>query len=357
MAVVVIPTLLAAVYFGLVESPIYQSNAEFLIQQANETSTLNGLGQFLQSTGISTTSNQSYTVNSYLLSRDAVGDLQKKINLRAIYDRPNADFLNRFPNFIFGPSFENLFNHYNEWASVNFDSGSGITTLTVTAFRPSDAHAVAESLLLLSEAEVNRLNDRVRNDTLRAARREVTTLQNRLLDIQNQITAFRNRQHLLDPAESSTQAVSLVSSVETQLVEARAALKQTEVTTPHSPELPALREKVDALQAQSASEAYKGAGSSTSLAPKLSEYQALLLKQQFVQQMLQSAVTALESAEATVQQQQLYLSRVAEPSTPDAPYFPFRHPIEILVFTVSVLMIYGIGKMIQGAVAEHMGRD
>lgn len=357
MIVVVLPTVLTIIYACFIEANVYTSSAQFMMKSANESSTLTGLGSFLQSTGISTTPNDSYTVDAYLMSRDAVQQLEKNPGLRAIYGRPEGDFITRFPNFLFGPSFENLFAHYTEWVKADLDSSSDITTLTVNSYRPGDSQAIAERLLGLSEDEVNRLNDRIRNDALKGARREVAQLQDRLIQVQNEVTAFRNSHQLLDPNQTSTQSVSLLATLEGQLVTARATLNQMQVAAPRSPQLPGLRARVAALQAQVAAETAKGAGGSTSLAPKIADYQALLLRQQFLQQMLQSAVTSLEAAEATVQQKQLYLARVAEPSVADRPTNDvWSRIVQVLIIFISVLLVYWVGRMLGAVLKEHLGK-
>jgi capsular polysaccharide transport system permease protein len=208
-------------------------------------------------------------------------------------------------------------------------------------------------MLTLAETEVNRLNDRVRQDTVKSARHEVEMLQKRSQEIQDQITEFRNRELLLNPEETSSQAVTLLSTLEGQLVANRSTLIQLETSAPRSPQIPALRNQVAALESQVAAEQRKGAGGSETLAPKIAVYNQLLLKQQQVSTMLTAAVTALEGAEATILQQQLYISRVEEANLPDYPWYPYR-TIYTLVVLVSSLLVYGIGKVIVTAIREHV---
>ena len=113
VVVVVIPSILAIAFFGFIQSNIYTSTAQILIKSPSQTSSLNGLGSFLQSTGITSTPSDSYTVNNYLISRAVVTSLEENPNIRALYSRPEADFIDRFPNIFVSNSFENLFQHYN----------------------------------------------------------------------------------------------------------------------------------------------------------------------------------------------------------------------------------------------------
>jgi capsular polysaccharide transport system permease protein len=353
MLVVVLPTVLATIYYGLIAADIYTSTAQFIVKDSNQSVNLSGIGAFLQSTGLATSSNDAYTVDDYLQSRDALYVLEKKIGIRAMYDRPEADFIAKFPTLLFHSSFENLYWHYTWWIEVDFDTTSNVTTFYVYAFRAQDAYKMAKEVLNLAEGQVNKMNDRARYDALKGALREVKTLQARNVAAQIQITSFRDKYLNLDPNESSTQAVALLSGLEADIASTRASVTQLQKSAPSSPQIPGMLARIDALQRQIAAEERKDAGGGKTLAPKMQEYGALILNQQFIQTMLQAAVNSLEGAEATVQQQEIYIERVEEPNVPDLAYLPYRL-IYILLVLVTALLVYWIGRMLVGAVLSHL---
>jgi capsular polysaccharide transport system permease protein len=344
---------LATIYYGLIAADIYVSSPQFVVKDTNQNAGLSGIGAFLQSTGLATSANDAYAVDAYLASRDALKELEKDPGIRVMYDRPEADFVARFPNLIFGPSFENLYWHYSDWVDVEFDTTSNVTSVTVYGFRRDDVQAIANRLLALGETMVNRMNDRARYDTLRGARREVAQLQARAAAVQAQITQFRNDNLIIDPNQSSTESTSLLAALESNLASARAALSQLQQSAADSPQIPGLKSRINALESQIVQEERRSAGAGNTLAPKMAQYGDLLLQQQFIQQMLQSAVTSLEASEATVQQQQLYLERVAQPNLPDRPQYPYRL-LDILITAITSLLVYGIGRMFTTAVLEHI---
>jgi capsular polysaccharide transport system permease protein len=352
--VVVAPSIAAAAFFGFIQSPIYTSTAEIMIKAPSQTSTLNGIGSFLQSAGITTSPSDSYTVNSYLVSRSVVKELEKDPGIRAIYSRPEADFIDRFPNFFMGGSFENLFAHYNHWVSISFDSNSNITTLAVKAFRAKDAQALADRLIALSELKANDINNRVREHGLKQAREEVALLQQKSIENQARITSFRSRASVLDPNQASTQAVSLQSSLELDLVASRAALRQMQAATPRSPMIPALAARVSALEAQARAEQAKGTEGKDSLAPKIAQYQQLTTEQQVIQQMLQSAVTAMEASSVSVQAQQIYVAPIASPNLADRGQSLYDRLVAIILSVSTFLLVYGIGRLLAAAVGDYV---
>ncbi len=352
--VVVAPTIMAVAFFGFIQSPIYTSTAEIMIKAPSQSSSLNGIGSFLQSAGITSTPSDSYTVNSYLVSRSVVKDLEKDPGIRAIYSRPEADFIDRFPNFFMTKSFENLFQHYNSWISISYDANSNITTLAVKAFRASDAQNLAQRLITLSEIKANDINNRVREHGLKQARDEVAVLQQKAVTNEARITSFRSRESVLDPNQASTQAVSLLSSLESELVSSRAALTQTQMAAPNSPMIPALKSRVSALEAQAKAEQLKGTAGTDSLAPKMAQYQQLTSEQQVLQQMLQSALTAMEASSVSLQAQQIYIAPIAVPNLPDRGQSIYDRLLDIILSVTTFLLIYGIGRLLAAAVGDYV---
>jgi capsular polysaccharide transport system permease protein len=353
--VVALPTVLAAIYYGLIAAPIYTSTAEFIVKDANQNVSLSGLTSFLQSTGLATSTNDAYSVAAYLTSRDVVAALERKPGIRTIYNRPEADFIAKFPTLLFRPSFENLYWHFTWWTEVEFDTTTNVTTIYVWAFRAKDAQFIANELLDEAESQVNRMNDRARFDAIKGALREVKTLEQRNTIIQKKITAFRNKYLYLDPNASGSQAVALLSGLEADIASTRASVAQLQKSAPSSPQIPGLDSRIESLQQQIAVVEHNNAGAVGTLAPKMEEYGALLLDQSFVQLMLQTAVTTLEGAEATVQQQEMYVERVAEANLPDIAFYPFPYGLlDFLLVAMTTFFVYVIGKVLVRAVLEHL---
>jgi capsular polysaccharide transport system permease protein len=352
---VLAPTIAAIAYYGFFVAPIYMSTAAYVVKDASQSPSASGLGQFLQSAGLATSANDAYAISAYISSRDALAELDKTINIRALYNRPEADFLAKFPNFytFFQKSFEWLYWHYYWWIEVDFNTTTNITTIYAWAFRPDDAHAIAQKLLVLSENAVNAMNDKAHLDAFRAGRDEVNQLQQRATDIQAQITAFRDNELILNPNQTSTDATNLRMTLENALVGARALLNQLQGTAPSSPQIPGLKLRIKSLEDQVNEQEHKNSGGPQTLAPKISKYDALLLQQQFIQQMLQAAVSGLENAEVSAIQQTLYLQRVSEPSTPDSQTISYRIVNPLLIF-ITALLIYGTGRMVVSTVREHL---
>ncbi len=351
---VIAPTLVAVLYYGVIASDIYVSEAQFIIRSTHKTST-NALGSFLQNVGLVRSQDDTFSVQTFITSRDAVRQLEQRNDLRAVLGRQEGDFVNRFPSLFGGDRFEQLYKSYQSFVSVIFDSTTGISTLRVRAFRADDAHAIAGAILDYGEALVNRLNDRARQDSIDVAKREVASSEERVARAQTALTTYRLRTSMLDPATASNAAFELVSKLSAELAASQAQIAEVAKATPSSPHIASLRNRVAALEGQIAEERRKIVGDNDSIALKIAEYERLALERQFSDKALASAIGSLETARIEAQHKQLYLERVVEPNRPDYALYP-RRIMSILITLVTCLMVYGIAWLISAGVREHAGR-
>ena len=123
---------------------------------------MSGRGAVLQGTGVSRSQDDTYSVHDYVLSRDALAELDQKLALRKIYSSPEIDPVSRFTSLDWDSSFESFYRYYKRRVSVDYDTVSSITVLTVRAYTAEDARKVNDLLLLMGERLVNQLNARRR---------------------------------------------------------------------------------------------------------------------------------------------------------------------------------------------------
>jgi capsular polysaccharide transport system permease protein len=310
------------------------------------------LSGFLQSTGFVRAQDDSYSVVDFIRSRDAVKELVAHNNLKEILDRPEADFIMRFPNFWSEATDESLFKHYLRFIKISTDSSSGITSLEVRAFRPDDAYALARALVGHSEALINRLNDRARQDAIRYAKDEVAIAEKRLAEVQRRVTGFRNRETMVDPKHQSTTALDLVAKLASEAAAQKAQLREVERQAPQSPQIPALRTRIAATEQQISVERAKIVGSDGSMAPRIAQYEQLLLERDLAARMLDSSTTSLENAKIDAQRQQLYLERIVEPNVPDRALYP-KSLYDVLLTLGIALATFAIVYILLVHIYEH----
>lgn len=354
LIIVAIPTLATGVYYLLIAAPIYVSEAQFVVRERGHPPAAAALGTVLQSVGIDMGENQTdaYEVQQYMESRDAVQELVRSHNLRAVLDRPEGDFLAKFPRPFERASFENLYQNYQRFVTVGYNANTGISTLRVEGFRPGDAHEIAVALLAGGEQLVNKLNERAAADAVDEARRQVMEAEDQSLKAETALTAFRNRERMIDPDRASAAGSELLGKLEGQLVTMRAERAGLAASAPESPQLPILDRRIAAFEAQLDAERLRIAGQNNSLAPKMGEYEALTLEREFAVKSLAAAETALETARADARRKQLYLERVVSPNLPDKAERP-RRLLALLTVVVTCLLAYGTIALILAGLREH----
>lgn len=354
VAVVIVPTLLAAIYYLLIAAPLYVSEAKFVVAQKDQTNTGGGLTGVLASVGASATSEEinAYEVQSYMLSRDAIHDLVRSADLIKVLGRPEGDFLFRFPRPFERVNIESVYNAYPRFVTVDYDLQTGISTLKVRAFRPGDAQRIALALMDRGEAWVTRLNDKALADAVEQSERQVQDAQARVAAAQTALTTYRNKERLIDPDKSSAADLELIGQIEGQIAMLRAERAGLAASAPESPQLPVLDRRIAAYVAQEDAVRARTAGEADSLAPKVAEYQRLLLDRDIQAKALEGAVRELESARLDARRQQLFVQRVVSPSLPDHAQEP-RRLLTIFIVLVTSLVLFAIISLVVAGLQEH----
>lgn len=351
LLVVAAPTLVAALYFFLIASPRYVSEARFIVRAANQAQP-SSLGVALQGVGLSSTSTDAFAVHEYALSQDGIRDLKRQFDLDAMLRPRGADLLSGWPRLGEERSDRSLEAALERFVTVGYNSATGISTLRVQGFAPRDSQVLAEALLQGGERLVNRLNDRASADAVSDARTMRDEARLHLANAQQQLTAFRNQEQFIDPARSATEGGQLIGNLLATVAALRAERAQLATGAPDSPQLPPLDNRIAAYERQIEMERAKIAGSSDSLAGKLSAYEDLMLQRELADRELTQASTALLAAEQEARRQKLYLERIVNPNLPDRSSEP-RRLISVLVVFATSLLFYGVGWLVWAGVREH----
>jgi capsular polysaccharide transport system permease protein len=351
VVLVVAPVALASLYFGLIASDQFESEAQFIVRSA-ASNDIGNLGSLLQNQKLSRALDETYAVNEYIVSRDVVDLLVKDHNLRAILARPEADIFNRFPNFYSRDNKERLHRRFKRMVETEIDSESGISTVWVRAFTPEDARDLAVALLGSAEALINRLNARAHKNALDNASKAVDEAKARVVDVETRLTKFRNDQNVVDPNREAAAALEQLATMTTVLAQTEASLSQLIATAPQSPMIGPMREQIASVQREIDKQRAMVVGSSKSMASKLAEFDKLTLDRIIAAKTLELAIAQLESAKHDAQQQELYLETIVEPNLADEALYPKRKLWTLFVFGLS-LCIYWIAKRFVDTVLEH----
>ena len=92
---VIIPTLLATLYFGLFASDVYISQSQFVVRSPDKPSTT-GIGVLLKSVGFSNAGDEIFATQDYVQSRDALHALDANGAVKQAYSKSGISVFDRF---------------------------------------------------------------------------------------------------------------------------------------------------------------------------------------------------------------------------------------------------------------------
>lgn len=342
-----LPTLAAAVYYGLIASDVYIAEAKFTIRGDRPLASDGlSLALFGKAAG-----EDALVVREYIISHGIVAELDRDGRLRAAYQQPGIDYLQRLPA---DASIEDLVEYFASMVDLRFDPESAVSTLRVRAYTPEDARRIARTILDLGERLVNQLSDRLTDDVLGFARAELARAESRVTTARRALTAFRDRTEALDPTQEAGSILGIVTNLEGRLAQERAELMELRsFLREDSARIAATKARIGALSAQIAEERSRLTGDGGGrLSQIVADYEELQLELEFARNAYTSALASLELGRAEAQRQQKYLIPIADPNLPDEPLEP-RRLLGVVTVLLGSLVAYGVGLLVIAAVREH----
>ena len=365
---VLLPTLTTAVYLFAFASDQYVAEAHFTVRQAEPMlgSGFDGEVDKKQESSMATPApasplggmvhldnDDAEIVASYIHSRAIIDDISRQLDVRAIFQRPEADFWMRLPR---DASAEDLTKYWKHMVSVTIESTSGIVTLKVAAFRREDALDLAKAILKSSEILVNDLSSKVRSDMMLTAEGEVRRAEGAVRFSLANLTSFRNSRQVIDPLQSAESNGKLLLELMSAKIEAESDVFIAErVQGPSAPGMASLRDKLASINGhidQLKDEMAGSKAASTNMASTLAQFETLELKKEFAETMFKFAISGVERARVASERQQLYLEPFDPPSLPQDYTYPERWADLVLVF-FAFSMMWICGATITASVVDH----
>lgn len=247
-----------------------------------------------------------------------------------------------------------MYRYYQKMVGVQLDSVSSIATVTVRAFSAKEAQKINQQLLQMSEALINQLNERARQDMIRFAANEVAEAEKKAKLAALALASYRNEKGVIDPEKQAAIPLQQIAKLQDELIATKAQLAQLQLLAKDNPQIPVLEQRIQMLETEIETESARVAGmDGRSLASKAVEFQRLALEKEFADKQLASALVSLEQARSEARRQQLYLERIAQPSLPDAAMEPRRLRSIFAVFVLG-LIAWGVLSMLIAGIKEHM---
>ena len=156
----------------------------------------------------------------------------------------------------------------------------------------------------------------------------------------------------MDPSHATLAVLETIAKLSEDAAQVSVQLNELDKASPNAPQLAALRMRRAALESQIAIERHRLAGDAQSIAPRIAEYERLMLEREFAERALLAAMSAVEMARVEALRQQVYLERVAAPGRPDYPAYPWK-----IIWSFSVMaagyMIWRIWRILTADARRH----
>lgn len=352
IAVVIAPTLIALLYFGVFASDVYVSESRFVVRESSKSaaspiSAVLGQAGFGGAAGLE--GNDS--VGQYVLSRRSLEEANHDGFVVQAYSDDEVFIFDRFGG-LTGSTKEQLFNYFIGKVVIEQGLSSQVMTLRVSGFDPSEAREINSRLLVQSEELVNGLSERAREDSLSVAQEQVDAATDKARGARLELAQFRGSEGIVDPEQQSLAGLQMIGKLQDELIAAKTQLRQLQTYTPQASQIPFLRTQVRAIEQEIAKARKDLTGGSNSLSSAMARYQELVVTSEFAEQQLTIALASLQEAQAEARRKRAYVERISNPSLPDYPEQPRRIRSVIATFVMG-LLAWGVLSMLMIGVREH----
>ena len=338
----VLPTLLGALYFWLIASDRYVTEASFAIRPSigfADKATPDAVGTNA-GTAKDMIAQDTLIVEEYIGSRPMVEAIEAKIPIREWFGRDSIDWLSRFDP---EKPVEKFLRYWKSRVDVTIDSNSGVTTLTVEAFDPNESLAITQAVLKEAERMVNDLSSGARNDAVEQSTRELRLAEARLTKIRQDVRDLRNRDGVLDAQKANEANLKVVSELRAARINlaVQLAIGQRDLGPEArriidiKQQIRDLDENISRIERSSASQ---NPEQKRLLSDALTRYEALDNERKNTEKYYQQVVSAHERARIIATRQVEFLNPIVQPVMAESSTQPRRLLMTSLIGAGSALL-------------------
>ena len=356
---VIIAALVLGIYYFLLATPLYVSEASFTIRGREEPSSggsllsaIGGMGGGGAGGGPSST--DTAELETYIESYEMAKKLDDQFHLRSVYSQPRLDFLNWLPG---NASRDSYLNFYRKMVRISIDHDTNLINVKVKAFDPRTAQTLASAILGISADYLNNLSAIVRRDSLRTSEQDLRDAEEKVRQARLTMTSYRASTGTLDPMATAIATSTGISAMQQEVLELRAELAgMLSFNRPESPQVVEADAKIKGLEAQIASQQAKIANTkaSDSIAERLRTFEGLQIASDYADKQLVAALSTYDAARSVANERERFVVPAVAPNLPDEPSEPHRLAsfLEALLVLVAV---YGIVALAIAGVRDHQG--
>ena len=344
--------LLAVLYWSLVASDRYVSEARVIIQRTD----LSGgqsmdFGSLLAGVGGGARSEQ-LLLRDHLLSVDMLAKLDNKLKLREHFSDGSRDVLSRL--WPADASLERFHRHYLSRVSVEFDDYAGVLVIRAQGYDPETARAITSMLVEEGERKMNGMAQDLALAQVSFLERQVGQMSERAIEARQAVLAFQNENGLVSPQGTAESLAAVINQLEAQLTELHA--RRSALLGYLAPQAAGVVEvdmQINAMEQQISREQGRlAAPKGKTLNRTVEAFQRLQMNAEFAQEVYRTALVALEKGRVEAARTLKKVSVLQSPTLPEYPLEPRRF-YNIVVFVLVALLLAGVVHLIAAIIRDH----
>jgi len=354
--IVLLPTMLSAIYFLFIATPTYVCESKLVIKTLGVQEGTSGLHFLLQSIGLlAPSSSGGYLLMNYIHSRDAMFELDKEFKLKEYYSSKRWDFLRRFDPFRIDPSYENFYLYYKDFVvNLSMDPHSSIVIVKTRSLDPDYCYELSKGIIKMSERFINEMNRRSSLTALRYFKEQLEESRRKVKDFSKKIIRFINKTKVVSPEQQIAILLQTTAKLQEQLILKQLELSQLLSVAPQNPQIDNLRREIKEIRKEIKRNIKKIAGTKSSVGPLSVELELMKAEMQMLYKEVEANLTAYLQAQNQAFLQHLFIETVEKPVKPDSPTEPKTGRDIFVVFAIS-LALWGVISLFFAGVKEHMG--
>jgi len=356
IGIVLIPMLVAIVYYVAFAKDRYVSVAEVAVRQTDNAnpaiSNAPGLALLLGATN-PTSREETLFLRQYIMSNDMLTVLTKKLQWVDHYSSAYSDPLYWLDR---DASQADLLNFYRKVVQVHFDDETGLLAVEVDAFTPEFSQQALKVILEESERFVNDLSHKLTTDQLSFVERELKTARSAYEAKRTELLSFQARNNLLDAEATAASRSAMIASMEGELATEQAKLNGlVSSLSSAAPQVQQQRRKIAAIKKQLIAEtqrliAQEGGSELNTVASK---FRDLTIQAGIAEEAYKVSLASLQNTRIEINKKFRSLAVVVSPNLPDSAIYPDRI-YNLLTALIALLALLGIVQFVVATIEDHM---
>ena len=338
------------VYWAFVATDRYVSKAHVVLQSSDLAPPDLSFSSMLSGSAASDTADL-LLLRDFLMSVDMLKLLDQELDLRSHFSQSGIDYFSRFDP---QDEIEYFHKYYLKRINIYLDDYSGVLRINASAFDRATAIAIVELLIKHGENHMNQMGQRLAREQVAFIERQVVELNDRLEKAHNVVLTYQNEEGLISPTGTVEALSTVIAELKGQL--ARLEAQKSAISrfqSSRSSEMVRLNSEIDALKKQIIIESTKlTATQGKALNKVTAEYETLMLRAKFAQELYSNALATLEATRVEAARKLKQVAVLQTPTQPEYAIEPNR-TYNITVTTLLILILTLIINMIVVIIKDH----